>query len=163
MIYEAKVITTAIQENFGIDISLRSRRREIVDARSAVFVAMRSIGSTSRIASCFNMDHSSVVYCSKQHEDRYHEDKTKRLKHYDLYCNVYDFVTTLIKEKRFDAFDSILNVREELVRQRSINKDLNRVLSKTEKELTRAKEKIKEMNKYRTAFLQLTAEINETK
>lgn len=163
MIYEAKVITTAIQENFGIDISLRSRRREIVDARSAVFVAMRSIGSTPRIARCFNMDHSSVVYCSKLHEDRYQEDKTKRLKHYELYCAVYDFTMSLIREKRFDAFDSILNVREELIRQRAINKDLSRVLSKTEKELTRAKNKIKDIEKYRSAFLQLTSEMNETK
>lgn len=162
MQYESKVIVAAVQENFGIDISLRSRRREIVDARQATFVAMRSMGSTTQIADCFDMNHSTVVYSAQQHEDKYHVNKDKRLKHYDLYCSVYDFVTALIKEKQFDQYNMILNVREELFRQNQIVDDLREILSQSEREKKELKKQVEDLKKFKTAFAQLRSKLNET-
>lgn len=162
MLYESKVITAAIHENFGLDISLRSRRREIVDARQAVFNAMREIGSTTRIAECFNMDHSTVVVSMRHHETRYEEDRRKRLKHFELYCTIYDFTMNLIKEKNFDEYHSILNVRDELSRQRVINEEISEVLKKTESDLRKAKKQIEELRKYKIAFKQQMAQLNAT-
>lgn len=161
MQYETKVIIAAVQENFGIDISLRSRRREIVDARQATFVAMRSMGSTTQIADCFDMNHSTVVYSAQQHEDKYHVNAEQRLKHYELYCAVYDFVTALIKEKQFDQYNMILNVREELFRQNQIVQDLREILSEAEKEKKELLKQIKELKKYKSAFAQLRTKVNE--
>ncbi len=162
MLYESKVIIAAIHENFGLDISLRTRRREVVDARQAAIVAMRVMGSTTQIGECFNMNHSTIVYTAKQHEDKYHVDTTKRLKHFELYCAVYDFVTHLIKEKNFDQFDAILNVREELERQRKKNDDLNEMLMTTQKELDEQIKRVKDLTKYKVAYSQLRTKINET-
>lgn len=162
MQYETKVIIAAVQENFGIDISLRSRRREIVDARQATFVAMRSMGSTTQIADCFDMNHSTVVYSAQQHEDKYHVNPDQRLKHFDLYCSVYDFVTALIKEKKFDQYNMILNVREELARQNEIVKDLREILSEAEREKKELIKQIEDLKKYKSAFAQLRMKLNET-
>jgi len=155
MLYESKVIIAAIQENFGLDISLRTRRREVVDARQAAIVAMRVMGSTTQIAECFNMDHSTIVYTTKHHEERYNTDPRKRLKHFELYCAVYDFVNDLIKKKKFDQFDAILNVREELERQRAKFNDINEVLIDTQLELKEYQNKVKELTKYKIAYMQL--------
>lgn len=162
MIYESKIIIAAIHENFGLDISLRTRRREIVDARQAAQTAMRVMGSTTQIAECFNMNHSSIVHASQAHADKYHEDSRKRIKHFELYCAVYDFVSDLIKEKKFDEFDAILNVREELHHQREKNAEMNELLRTTENELKNAKKKIAELNKFKIAFKQLREKVNET-
>ena len=162
MLYESKVITAAIHENFGIDISLRSRRREIVDARHAVFVAMRVMGSTTRIADCFSMDHSSVVHATKAHADKYHEAKAKRLKHFELYCAIYDFTAQLIKEKKFDKFDTIVNVREELHQERQKTAEMNEILKSIEKELKKSKQQVKDLSRYKVAFKQLRDKVNET-
>ena len=162
MIYESKVIIAAIHENFGLDISLRTRRREIVDARQATQTAMRVMGSTTQIAECFNMDHSSVVHASQTHEHKYHEDRTKRARHYVLYCAVYDFVVDLIKEKKFDEFDAILNVREELHHQREKNAEITEMLKQTQDELNKANNTIKELNKFKIAFKQLREKVNAT-
>lgn len=162
MIYEAKIIIAAIHENFGLDISLRTRRREIVDARQAAQVAMRVMGSTTQIAECFNMNHSSIVHASQAHDDKYHKDSTKRLRHFELYCAVYDFVTELIKEKKFDEFDAILNVREELHHQREKNAEIIELLRSTENELKKSKKQIDELHKFKVAFKQLREKVNET-
>lgn len=162
MMYESKIIIAAIHENFGLDISLRTRRREIVDARQATMTAMRVMGSTTQIAECFNMDHSSVVHASQSHENKYTNNTQKRLKHFELYCAVYDFVTNLIKEKNFDEFDAILNVREELHHQREKNAEIIELLRSTENELKKSKKKIDELNKFKVAFKQLREKVNET-
>lgn len=162
MQYETKVIIAAIHENFGIDISLRSRRREIVDARQATFVAMRVMGSTTQIAECFDMNHSTVIYSTQQHENKYHINPDQRLKHFDLYCSVYDFVNALIKEKKFDQYNMILNVREELARQNEIVSDLRDVLSESEREKKELIKQIQDLKKYKTAFAQLRKKLNET-
>lgn len=162
MVYESKIIIAAIHENFGLDISLRTRRREIVDARQATMTAMRVMGSTTQIAECFNMDHSSVVHASQAHEHKYHIDTTKRIKHFELYCAVYDFVTNLIKERNFDEFDAILNVREELHQQREKNEQMMNLLQDTENELKKAKKQIDELNKFKIAFKQLREKVNAT-
>lgn len=155
MNYESKVIIAAVHENFGLDISLRTRRREIVDARQAAFVAMRCIGSTTQIAEVFNMDHSTIIYSTKQHEHKYHVDRSQRLKHFDLYCSVYDFVNALIKEKKFDQFDAVLNVREELERHKMIIEDLRATLNESEAEKKALEIKVKDLTKYKIAFKQL--------
>lgn len=163
MQYESKVIIAAVHENFGIDISLRSRRREIVDARQATFHAMRTMGSTTQIAECFGMNHSTVIYSSREHETKYHADKDKRLRHYDLYCSVYDFVNELIKDKQFDQYNMILNVREELFRQNQVVKDLREILSQSESENKDLKKQIKDLTKYKIAFAQLRSKLNDTR
>lgn len=162
MIYESKVIIAAVQENFGIDISLRTRRREIVDARQAVFVAMRVMGSTTQIADCFEMDHSTVIYSTRQHEHKYKVKAKDRLKHYDLYCAVYDFTSTLIREKKFDQYNAIMNVREELERHKIIVDDLRLMLTEIEKDNTNLASQVKELNKYKIAFSQLRKRLNES-
>lgn len=162
MLYESKIIIAAIQENFGVDISLRTRRREIVDARQAAQVAMRVMGSTTQIAECFDMNHSSIVHASKAHADKYHVDTTKRMKHFELYCAVYDFTRELIKSKKFDQFDAILNVREQLHREREINIEMKYVLRETEDALNKARKQIAELNKFKIAFKQLREKVNET-
>ena len=162
MKYESKVIIAAVQENFGLDISLRTRRREIVDARQAVFVAMRVMGSTTQIADCFDMDHSTIIYATRQHEYKYHVSVEQRLKHFDLYCAVYDFASDLIKEKKFDQYNAILNVREELERHKIIVDDLNDVLAESEKQLKSLQKQVKDLNKYNIAFTQLRTKMNET-
>ena len=162
MKYESKIIIAAVQENFGLDISLRTRRREIVDARQAVFVAMRVMGSTTQIADCFDMDHSTIIYSTRQHEHKYHVVVEQRLKHFDLYCAVYDFASDLIKEKKFDQYNAILNVREELERHKIIVDDLNDVLAESEKQLKSLQKQVKDLNKYKIAFTQLRTKMNET-
>jgi hypothetical protein len=162
MKYESKVIIAAVQENFGLDISLRTRRREIVDARQAVFVAMRVMGSTTQIAECFDMDHSTIIYASRQHEHKYNVNADLRLKHFDLYCAVYDFVNNLIKEKKFDQYNAIMNVREELERHKIIVDDLREMLNALEKDNKSLEKKVKDLAKFKIAFTQLRTKLNET-
>ncbi len=162
MIYESKVIIAAVQENFGIDISLRTRRREIVDARQAVFVAMRVMGSTTQIADCFEMDHSTVIYSTRQHEHKYNTRIEKRLKHYDLYCSVYDFTSNLIKEKKFDQYNAIMNVREELERQNAVVEEMTEVLKNSDAKVKKLETELKDMQKYKIAFVQLRNKVNES-
>ena len=75
---------------------------------------------------------------------------------------MYDFASDLIKEKKFDQYNAILNVREELERHKIIVDDLNDVLAESEKQLKSLQKQVKDLNKYKIAFTQLRTKMNET-
>ena len=45
-----------VKKHFGIDASLRTRRRDVVDARNAIMVSLRSIHTMNEIARFFSFN-----------------------------------------------------------------------------------------------------------
>lgn len=102
-------VIDAVHQHFGIDPSLRTRRREVVDARQAIMVALRGLYNLNEIAKMFtftvrqdgevkvkSMNHATVLHACKDHPLKYNDDVTKRLRHYEVYCDVYDFCVSYL-------------------------------------------------------------------
>ena len=90
-----------VHKHFGIDSSLRTRRRDVVDARNAIMVSLRSIHTMNEIARFFPykvrrngevfykaMSHCPVIHAVKQHQVRYHSDPAERQASFYLYCEI---------------------------------------------------------------------------
>ena len=182
---ETHLLIDAVHKHFGVNPSLRTRRREVVDARSAVMVALRQMHTMQEIASMFTytqtingetvvktMSHCTVVHCLKQHEDKYHPDEEKRLYSYRFYCEVYDFAREFLGNPKFRPVSTI-QLREDIIRERMLRKEvekqfqiyrlemmdevqqLEKILKKTKREVEKL---TNERDKIKVAFTQLYKE-----
>ena len=182
---ETHLLIDAVHKHFGVNPSLRTRRREVVDARSAVMVALRQMHTMQEIASMFTfpqtingetvvktMSHCTVVHCLKQHEDKYHPDEEKRLYSYRFYCEVYDFAREFLGNPKFRPVSTI-QLREDIIRERMLRKEvekqfqiyrlemadevqhLQKILKKTKREVEKL---TNERDKIKVAFTQLYKE-----
>lgn len=182
---ETHLLIDAVHKHFGVNPSLRTRRREVVDARSAVMVALRQMHTMQEIASMFTfpqtingetviktMSHCTVVHCLKQHEDKYHPDEEKRLYSYRFYCEVYDFARQFLGNPKFRPVSTI-QLREDIIRERMLRKEvekqfqiyrlemadevqhLQKILKKTKREVEKL---TNERDKIKVAFTQLYKE-----
>ena len=153
-------LANTIEDVFGVDIFDKTRRREIVDARMAVMVAVRRMYTTVEIAKSFGMDHSSVVHASKQHKSKYNANPAKRYRMFRAYCDIYDFCVSRILDKNFKEYETITDVREQLADSKRLCNDLQHQIREIELELKQSKKQIADLEKYRVGFKQV---ITETK
>lgn len=182
---ETHLLIDAVHKHFGVNPSLRTRRREVVDARSAVMVALRQMHTMQEIASMFTfpqtkngvtviktMSHCTVLHCLKQHEDKYHPDEEKRMYSYKFYCEVYDFAREFLGNPKFRPVSTI-QLREDIIRERIMRREVERefqiyrlekmdeiqemekILKKTKRELEKL---TKERDHIKRAFTQLYLE-----
>ena len=160
-----------VHKHFGIDASLRTRRRDVVDARNAIMVSLRSIHTMSEIARFFSfnirvngevflksMSHCTVVHAVKQHKIRYHYDPAERRSSFYLYCEIYDFCKNYLGDNPYKPM-SQLEMREEIAKARYDVKEKKKEMA----ELRRAakdelKEIKKEMRMLQTALRKATTE-----
>jgi len=160
-----------VHKHFGIDASLRTRRRDVVDARNAIMVSLRSIHTMSEIARFFSfnirvngevflksMSHCTVVHAVKQHKIRYHYDPAERRSSFYLYCEIYDFCKNYLGDNTYKPM-SQLEMREEIAKARYDVKEKKKEMA----ELQRAakdelKEIKKEMRMLQTALRKATTE-----
>lgn len=104
----------AVTSHFGIDPSLHTRQRDVVDARMAIMVALRTLHSQQEIARMFRfnyrkdgevltkaMSHCTVLHAEKQHKIKYHEDPAKRMAHFRHYCDIFDFCASYLSEHHY--------------------------------------------------------------
>jgi len=182
--YQHEVLK-AVHENFGIDTSLRSRRRDIVDARMAIMVALRPIYSMQQIGNLFKfkrrvegtivyqpMSHCTVIHAIKQHKWRYHPDPAKRMVAYRFYGDVYDFAAAFLKTENFrpmtqidmrTAIDQEIYLRNEAEKKakalegniKTFEKEANRAIKKLNTTLRKV---TSERDHYKTAFTQMYKE-----
>lgn len=182
---ETHLLIDAVHKHFGVNPSLRTRRRDVVDARSAVMVALRQMHTMQEIASMFTfpetingqtvvktMSHCTVVHAIKQHEDKYHPDEERRLYSYRFYCEVYEFAREFLGNPKFRPVSTI-QLREDIIRERMHRKEVEKqfqiyrlemlgevenfekILKKTKRELEKV---IKERDHIKRAFTQLYKE-----
>ena len=160
-----------VHKHFGIDASLRTRRRDVVDARNAIMVSLRSIHTMNEIARFFPykvrrngeafykpMSHCSVIHAVKQHQIRYHSDTTERQVSFYLYCEIYDYCKNYLGDNTYKPM-SQLEMREEIGKARFETKEKKREMA----ELQRAskdevKEIKREMRMLNTALRKVTSE-----
>ena len=178
-------ILKEVHENFGIDTSLRSRRRDIVDARMAIMVALRPVYSMQQIGNIFRfkrrvegavvyqpMSHCTVIHAIKQHKWRYHPDPAKRMVAYRFYGDVYDFAAAYLKTENFRpmtqidmrmAIDQEIHLRNEAEKKakalesnmKTLEKEANRAIKKLNTTLRKV---TSERDHYKTAFTQVYKE-----
>lgn len=175
-------IIKAVREHFNIDTSLRTRRREVVDARMAVMVALRATMSMQDIGQVFKfkkkvgseiiwqpMSHCTVVYAVKHHKWRYHPESKKRLVSYRLYGEIFDFVqahnsvenyTHITQQEMEQRIDTEVYLRKQSEnRFDSLNEQKKALEMESDKALkslnTKLKKASKERDHYKTAFTQL--------
>lgn len=135
---ERHQLIEAVHQHFGINPSLRTRRRDVVDARSAVMVAMRSMYTFVEIAQFFPyttkiegktvvryMSHCTVVHAVKQHEDRYDVQVEKRKRPFAMYCDIYDFSREFLNNPKFRPI-SPLQLKEDLLREQLLRRELEK-------------------------------------
>lgn len=128
-------IIEAVRENFGIDASLRTRRREVVDTRNAIMVALRQYHTFGDIGKVFtftkmvngkevvkSMSHCTVLHAYKQHEHRYKIDVNGRLQYDQLYCEVYDFCKEYLDKDNVRPM-SLSEMREKMLYHRHLQKE----------------------------------------
>ena len=135
---EQHPLLKAVEKSYGINPSLRTRRREVVDVRSAIMVAMRKKGKLTfhQIAKMFPftmrigdnlmmkpMSHCTVLHAFKQHEVRYHENPTKRMFSYHQYCEVYDFCINFLDDTKFTP-SSLMELKEKLLKEQMHRKEI---------------------------------------
>ena len=182
--YQHEVLK-AVHENFGIDTSLRSRRRDIVDARMAIMVALQPMYSMQQIGNLFKfkrrvegtivfqpMSHCTVIHAIKQHKWRYHPDPAKRMVAYRFYGDVYDFAAAFLKTENFKpmtqidmrtAIDQEIHLRNEAEKKakalegnmKTLEKEANRAIKKLNTTLRKV---TSERDHYKTAFTQMYKE-----
>ena len=160
-----------VHKHFGIDASLRTRRRDVVDARNAIMVSLRSIHTMNEIARFFpykvrkdgevfykGMSHCSVIYAVKQHQIRYHYDPAERKASFYLYCEIYDFCKNYLGDNTYKPM-SQLEMREEIAKARFEVKEKKREMATLEREhKDEVKELKREMRMLETALRKVTSE-----
>lgn len=175
-------VIQAVEKHFGIDTSLRSRRRDVVDARMAIMVALRPMYSMMQIGKIFSyrkrdggqiayvpMSHCTVVHAMRQHKWRYHPEAEKRPVSYRLYGDVYDFANEFLKSDDFkpitqmdmrNAIDQEMHLRKQAEQKatslefkiHNIEEEANKIISKLKKDLSKI---TSEREHYKRAFTQL--------
>ena len=160
-----------VHKHFGIDASLRTRRRGVVDARNAIMVSLRSIHTMNEIARFFPykvrrngeafykpMSHCSVIHAVKQHQIRYHYDPAERRSSFYLYCEIYDFCKNYLGDNTYKPM-SQLEMREEIAKARFEVKEKKREIAELQRA---AKDEVKEirreMRMLNTALRKVTSE-----
>ena len=160
-----------VHKHFGIDASLRTRRRGVVDARNAIMVSLRSIHTMNEIARFFPykvrrngeafykpMSHCSVIHAVKQHQIRYHYDPAERRSSFYLYCEIYDFCKNYLGDNTYKPM-SQLEMREEIAKARFEVKEKKREMAELQRA---AKDEVKEirreMRMLNTALRKVTSE-----
>ena len=160
-----------VHKHFGIDASLRTRRRDVVDARNAIMVSLRSIHTMNEIARFFpykvrkdgevfykGMSHCSVIYAVKQHQIRYHYDPAERKASFYLYCEIYDFCKNYLGDNTYKPM-SQLEMREEIAKARFEVKEKKREMAELQREYKdEVKELKREMSMLQTALRKVTSE-----
>lgn len=154
---EQHPIITAVQESFGVNASLRTRRREVVDARSAIMVALREVHTLHEIAAFFkfatredgtlkmkSMSHCTVLHAVQQHKHRYHKSVNERKYLYHNYCEIYDFCISYLDNPQFKPV-SMTQLRESLFREQMHRKDLEQQLDNYKRD---AQQKVKSLEQY---------------
>lgn len=175
-------IIKAVRDHFNIDTSQRTRRREVVDARMAMMVALRATMSMQDIGQVFKfkkkvndelvwqpMSHCTVVYAVKHHKWRYHPEAKKRLVSYRLYGEIFDFVqshnsvenyTHITQQEMEQRIDTEVYLRKQAEHRFDALNEQKRALEiesdKAMKSLnTKLKKSCKERDHYKVAFTQL--------
>jgi len=160
-----------VHKHFGIDASLRTRRRDVVDARNAIMVSLRSIHTMNEIARFFpykvrkdgevfykGMSHCSVIYAVKQHQIRYHYDPAERKASFYLYCEIYDFCKNYLGDNTYKPM-SQLEMREEIAKARFDVKEKSKQMATLQREYKdEVKELKREMSMLQTALRKVTSE-----
>ena len=136
MVKEHKLIQ-AVRENYGIDASLRTRRREVVDARNAIMVALRKYHTFGDIGKMFtyttrvqgeavvkSMSHCTVLHAYKQHEHRYDADLNNRIYYNQLYCEIYEYCIDYLSQDSNKPM-SVSELREKMQYHRHLEKEAN--------------------------------------
>ena len=160
-----------VHKHFGIDASLRTRRRDVVDARNAIMVSLRSIHTMNEIARFFpykvrkdgevfykGMSHCSVIHAVKQHQIRYHYDPAERKASFYLYCEIYDFCKNYLGDNTYKPM-SQLEMREEIAKARFDVKEKSKHMATLQREYKdEVKELKREMRILETALRKVTSE-----
>jgi hypothetical protein len=160
-----------VHKHFGIDASLRTRRRDVVDARNAIMVSLRSIHTMNEIARFFpykvrkdgevfykGMSHCSVIHAVKQHQIRYHYDPAERKASFYLYCEIYDFCKNYLGDNTYKPM-SQLEMREEIAKARFDVKEKSKQMATLQREYKdEVKELKREMRMLETALRKVTSE-----
>ncbi len=160
-----------VHKHFGIDASLRTRRRDVVDARNAIMVSLRSIHTMNEIARFFpykvrkdgevfykGMSHCSVIHAVKQHQIRYHYDPAERKASFYLYCEIYDFCKNYLGDNTYKPM-SQLEMREEIAKARFDVKEKSKQMATLQREYKdEVKELKREMSMLQTALRKVTSE-----
>ena len=156
---EQHPLLKAVQESFGINPSLRTRRREVVDVRFAIMVAMRKRGKLTyhQIAKMFQfpirvdgkllmkpMSHCTVLHAIKQHEVRYHESPTERMFMYHQYCEVYDYCVNFLNDPKFTP-TTVTALRESVLLEQMHRKEVEQNFENYKVE---SAEKVKSLEQY---------------
>ena len=160
-----------VHKHFGIDASLRTRRRDVVDARNAIMVSLRSIHTMNEIARFFpykvrkdgevfykGMSHCTVIHAVKQHQIRYHYDPAERKASFYLYCEIYDFCKNYLGDNTYKPM-SQLEMREEIAKARFDVKEKSKQMATLQREYKdEVKELKREMRMLETALRKVTSE-----
>ena len=160
-----------VHKHFGIDASLRTRRRDVVDARNAIMVSLRSIHTMNEIARFFpykvrkdgevfykSMSHCSVIHAVKQHQIRYHYDPAERKASFYLYCEIYDFCKNYLGDNTYKPM-SQLEMREEIAKSRCEVKEKKIEMAELQRAVKDEVKQIKrEMRMLETALRKATSE-----
>lgn len=160
-----------VHKHFGIDASLRTRRRDVVDARNAIMVSLRSIHTMNEIARFFPykvrkdgevfykaMSHCSVIHAVKQHQIRYHYDPAERKASFYLYCEIYDYCKNYLGDNTYKPM-SQLEMREEIAKSRCEVKEKKREMAELQRAAKDELKQIKrEMRMLETALRKATSE-----
>lgn len=178
-------VITAVEEHFGINTSQRSRRRDVVDARMAIMVALRPMFSMAEIGRIFSyttrkegktvyqpMSHCTVVHAVRQHKWRYHPEPAKRMVSYRLYGDIYDFAVGYLNSEDFKpmtqmdmrtAIDHEAHLRKQAEQKAAAIEDKLLAVEKEAKKLLKGLRKdldkvTNERDHYKKAFAQLYKE-----
>ena len=174
-----------VHKHFGIDASLRTRRRDVVDARNAIMVSLRSIHTMNEIARFFpykvrkdgevfykGMSHCSVIHAVKQHQIRYHYDPAERKASFYLYCEIYDYCKNYLGDNTYKPM-SQLEMREEIAKsrcevkvkkiemaelQRAVKDEVKQIKREMRMLETALRKATSERDHYKTAFTQMYKE-----
>lgn len=63
-----QLIKEAVLQQYGVDVTERTRKRSVADARFAVMNALAERFNYSQVGKAFGMQHGSVIHATKQHE-----------------------------------------------------------------------------------------------
>jgi hypothetical protein len=161
-------VIDAVHQHFGIDPSLRTRRREVVDTRQAIMVALRNYYNLKEIADMFTftvrkdgevtvrtMNHATVLHATREHALKYNDNPERRFRHYELYCDVYDFCTSYLESEPYRPITQE-QMRREIETFKHLRDEAERNLQQAqlyhEAQKEEFKEQVKELSKQNKAL-----------
>jgi hypothetical protein len=140
-------IREAVLEQYGVDVTERTRKRTVADARFAVISALNERYNKSEIARAFDLNRGSVIHAVKQHE--------YLIKTQSVYSAIYELTRHILNEEGIVDVKNLSDLQHEVTLMRLKLEETKRTNEKLARELAAKASEVANYKPYKRLYMDL--------